>query len=90
MTDESLEAARAEYQRLYEEHAALEREMAGLGRSDVPLQDPDHVLQRSEAEQLAWWSQVGDLHRLSRELLAAWHEYETQLHASAASDADSS
>jgi hypothetical protein len=80
MTNESQEAARAEYQKLYEEHAALEREMAQLGRADVPLQDPDHVLQRSEQEQLAWWGQVGDLHRLSHELLGAWHRYETLLH----------
>jgi hypothetical protein len=40
------------------------------------------VLQRSEPEQLAWWAQVGELHRLARELLTAWHEYETLLHHS--------
>jgi hypothetical protein len=76
MTNEAVESARVLYQRLYEQHAAQERELAKFGRSDVPLQDPDHVLQRTEAEQLAWWSQVGDLQRVGRELLAAWHDYE--------------
>lgn len=79
MTNEDVESARVLYQRLYEQHAALERELAKYGRSDVPLQDPDHVLQRTDAEQQAWWAQVGDLQRLSRELLAAWHDYEQSL-----------
>lgn len=79
MTNEDVESARTLYQRLYEQHAALERELARYGRSDVPLQDPDHVLQRTEAEQQAWWAQVGDLQRLGRELLAAWHDYEQSL-----------
>lgn len=81
MTTEDVESARLRYQRLYEEHAAQERELAKFGRSDVPLQDPDHVLQRTEAEQLAWWSQAGDLQRLGRELLSAWHDYEQLLRA---------
>lgn len=79
MVSNDVDAAKAEYRQLYERLSAMEQELAQLGRHDVDVDHPDHLLKQDAETQASWWEQVRDLEALRRETREAWHRYESAL-----------